>query len=70
MYFEIVKTKGVKKWHARIRGDNNRIVFWTQNYYSKADAKHACEIVQSGARSANVPLKPTKLTSASPAGDS
>jgi uncharacterized protein YegP (UPF0339 family) len=66
MYFEIVKTKGESQWHARIRGDNNRIVFWTQDYDTKAAARHACEIVQAEAASAAIPDKSLKEGAGSP----
>ena len=68
MYFEIVKTKGARKWHARIMGDNNRIVFWTQDYTSKESARHACEIVKTAAALADIPEKSVKEPGGSPVG--
>ena len=49
LYFEVVTTKTKKgniRYHARIMGGDDRIVFATQNYKAKESAKHACEIVQ------------------------
>jgi uncharacterized protein YegP (UPF0339 family) len=66
MYFEIVKTKGERQWHARIRGNNNEIVFWTQDYTTKEAARRACEMVKREATAAAIPPKSIKEPDGSP----
>ena len=67
VYFEIVKTKGKQKWHARIRDSgNHKILFWTEDYEHKSDAKHACELVKDGAASADIPSQSIKENDDSP----
>jgi uncharacterized protein YegP (UPF0339 family) len=61
MYFKIVKTKGVRQWHARIYGNNHEIVFWTQNYTSKEPARRACEMVKREAVIATIPENSEKM---------
>lgn len=65
--FEIVKTRGEQKWHARIRSAGNReILFWTEDYEHKRDARHACELIQAGAAAATIPQQSTKVYGSSP----
>lgn len=72
MYFEVIKTQGDdKEWHARLRSDNERIVFWTQNYESERDARHACKVAKREALIAKIPKKGKFKTQSegSPIGD-
>jgi uncharacterized protein YegP (UPF0339 family) len=52
MYFEIVSASG--GYRARIIGTNNRIIFWTEVYTTKAGAINAINVVRGGAASAPV----------------
>jgi uncharacterized protein YegP (UPF0339 family) len=52
LHFEIVKTESVGKWHARIRGDNEKIIFATQLYPSRESAVRAIKDVQRNAADA------------------
>lgn len=65
--FEIVKTRGEKKWHARIKSaGNNETLFWTQDYASKASARYACQLIKSGAAAAIIPSTSIKEDDDSP----
>ena len=46
LHCEIVRNKEINKWHARIVGGNNEIVFASQLYPSRESAKRACEDVK------------------------
>lgn len=52
MYFEIVRASG--GYRAHITDQNHELIFWTEVYTTKASAKHACELVQAGARTAPI----------------
>ncbi len=52
MYFEIVRASG--GYRAHIKGGNNELIFWTEVYATKASARHAIEVVQRSATSAQV----------------
>jgi len=41
MNIEIVQTNHKQSWHARIKGDNGEIVWWTEKYAKRSDAIHA-----------------------------
>lgn len=41
-------------FRAHIKDQNHKLIFWTQVYTTKANAKHACELVQMGARTAPI----------------
>lgn len=47
--FEIVHTPGrVQPWHVRFVAANGAIVWWTENYTDKRDAKHALDLLAEG----------------------
>ena len=52
LHFEIVKTESVGKWHARIRGNNGKIVFASQLYKARESAVRAIEDVRENAEDA------------------
>jgi uncharacterized protein YegP (UPF0339 family) len=52
MYFTIESASG--GYRAKIYGGNNRLVFWTEVYESKASAQNAIDMVKNGAYSALV----------------
>lgn len=52
MYFEIVRASG--GYRAHIKDQNHKLIFWTEVYATKANAIHACRLVQIGA--ANAPI--------------
>lgn len=54
LYFEVVHNRRINKWHARIIGGNNEIVFASQLYTTPESAKSACETVQTGAATAEI----------------
>ena len=45
MYYEIVRAQG--GYRAHIRGENNRLVWWTEVYESKSGATNAIDMVKS-----------------------
>ena len=57
MYFEIVKkTTPVEgtHWHARIRTDEQHVLFRSADYAERQTALNACGVVQAGATSAKI----------------
>jgi uncharacterized protein YegP (UPF0339 family) len=52
MYFTIVAASG--GYRAHIYGANNKLVFWTEVYTTKAGARNAIDMVQNGAWNAKV----------------
>jgi uncharacterized protein YegP (UPF0339 family) len=58
--FEIVENTEIGKWHARIRSDNNKIVFATQLYKEKQSAIDACKDVKLDADAADIKELPAK----------
>jgi uncharacterized protein YegP (UPF0339 family) len=52
LHFEILRTESVGKWHARIRGNNGKIIFATQLYKSRESAVLAIDDVKKNAEDA------------------
>lgn len=51
MYFTIESASG--GYRAHIYGGNNRLVFWTEVYTTKAAAQNAIDMVKAGAATAS-----------------
>jgi uncharacterized protein YegP (UPF0339 family) len=52
MYFEIVSASG--GYRAHIKDQNHKLIFWTEVYSTKANARHACELVKANALGAPI----------------
>lgn len=52
LYFEIVSASG--GYRAHIKDANHKLIWWTEVYVTKANARHACDLVK--AYAANAPI--------------